>query len=98
MIDRDRAVKAEYDKHKIKHDQGYRLLDGVPNESADRVRRVNACWSDCNLEERYDSDSKFDRLCCRNCSGVAFEVLSTGFYESAAQCVQCKFYYIAHSG
>ncbi len=73
-------------------------VDGCFNESADAVERVNETWSDTNLDRVYSMGAKFQRLICRNCQGATFEVLSTGDYETSAQCTNCGMYFIVHSG
>ena len=73
-------------------------LDGCFNESADLVERIDETWSDTNLSQNFKSDYKFKRLKCRNCGGLEFEVLQTDSYETAAKCVNCKMYYLAHCG
>jgi hypothetical protein len=98
---RDEAVLAECKKQKVKPEDCWKKLEGVPNRSADKIPRVNVTWSDCNLENNYEGweeEIKWDRLQCRNCEGLLFEVLSTGGYETSARCHKCGFYYVAHCG
>lgn len=77
---------------------------GVFNESADRVERVDRTWTDTKLDMNYDGATyrgepiRFDRLICSNCRGISFEVLSTMDYETTAKCMNCKMYYIVHTG
>lgn len=73
-------------------------IDGCFNSSADDVRRVNKTWSDTNLDEKFEKDSEFERLECRNCKGISFEVLITGSYETSAKCNDCCMYYKVHCG
>lgn len=72
--------------------------DGQLNDSADKVHRVNRTWSDTNLNRKFDANHVFDRLICRNCGNLTFEVLGTGSYETSARCVICGFYYKVHCG
>lgn len=77
---------------------------GVLNESADEVERINKTWTDTKLDMNYRGATyhgkpmTFDRLVCRQCQGIAFEVLSTADYETTAKCLNCKIYYIVHCG
>lgn len=73
---------------------------GCFNKSADRVKRVNKTWSDCNLTENYapTKSKSFERLMCKVCGGISFEVLATGDYETSAKCNKCGMYYIVHTG
>ena len=73
--------------------------EGCFNPLADEIRRVDRTWSDGNLNDSsFPSDKVFDRLLCRNCSGIAFAVLNTGNYETSAHCLKCGMYYIVHNG
>lgn len=87
---KDKKSEAEYLK------LGY--VEGVPNESADKVKRKNITWSNTNLDDLFTDDKIFERLCCRNCKGISFEVLSTDSYETSARCNMCGFYYTVHTG
>lgn len=77
--------------------------DGIINETADRVPRVDTRWSDLLLSEDFDvyrgmkPPYTFKRLVCF-CGCKAFEVLGTGDYETSAKCNDCGRYYIVHSG
>ena len=72
---------------------------GCFNESADRVKRIDRTWSDTNLDIEFDPNHDgFDRLVCRNCGRLSFEVLITDDFETSARCVQCGMYYIIHTG
>ena len=75
---------------------------GVFNNSADGVDRENETWSDTNLSGNFkcyiERGNKFKRLKCRNCGGIYFEVLGTDMYETTAQCIECRMYYIVHCG
>jgi hypothetical protein len=73
-------------------------IDGVFNENADRVERRDKTWSDTNLDDDFVPNAVFDRLKCRNCGGLQFEVLSTDRWQTSAKCVGCRMYYIVHSG
>lgn len=73
-------------------------LDGCFNQSADIVKRVDTTWSDTNLDTDFKDDAVFERLKCRNCGCLAFEVLSTGSYETAGKCINCNMYYLVHCG
>lgn len=73
-------------------------LDGCFNETADKHKRVDKCWSDTNLNESVEKDEPFDRLKCRHCNGVSFEVLSTNRCETIAKCNNCNMYYKVHCG
>ena len=73
-------------------------FEGCFNKSADAVKREDMVWSDTNLENDFSERIDFKRLKCRNCKGLDFEVLQTSDYETSAKCVQCKMYYIVHSG
>ena len=72
--------------------------EGCFNPRADEVKRVDKTWSDWNLDGTFPPDYVFDRLLCRNCSGIAFAVLHTGDYETSAHCLKCGMYYIVHNG
>lgn len=79
-------------------------LYGVFNESADEVVRIDKTWSGTKLDMNYEGATyheqpmTFDRLVCRNCQGIAFEVLATEDYQTTAKCLNCKMYYVVHSG
>lgn len=72
---------------------------GCLNKNADKIERINNTWSDTNLDEDYffPSTIKFTRLMC-TCGCTNFEVLSVDSYETAAQCNNCKKYYLVHCG
>ena len=77
--------------------------NGVFNESVDKIKRNDRCWSDTNLTTDFNhnnfKDFEFDRLKCRNCGGIEFEILGEpSNYQTDAKCVKCGMYYIAHSG
>jgi len=71
--------------------------DGCTNELADKVERVDKCWGS-RLNDYFDDTHKFNRLKCRVCGSTSFEVLSTGSYETTAQCIKCGLYYVVHTG
>lgn len=82
---------------------------GVPNASADAVQRNDVTWCDGFIDRDFSETGRdwaerplppqtFDRLLCRNCGGLTFEVLKTAEYETCARCVGCGFYYVAHEG
>jgi hypothetical protein len=71
---------------------------GVLNPSADAVERRDITWSDTNLDHVFPPGAVFDRLVCRNCAGIHFEVMGTGPYETSARCAACGMYYIVHCG
>ena len=74
-------------------------MAGVFNLSAHTVPRVNETWSDGDLDSVFDcTATTFIRLQCRNCLGLAFEVLHTDDYETSARCIKCGMYYIVHTG
>ena len=64
-------------------------LDGCFNKSADLVKRKNETWSDTNLTNEFKGDEEFTRLECRNCKGIAFEVLQTGSYILHRNTISC---------
>ena len=78
--------------------------DGIWNETADKIERVEDTWSDTNLDRNYDIEQpsyvykKFPRLVCNECGSTRFEILRTADYETTAQCVYCNRYFIVHSG
>jgi len=97
----DKAAEREYIKNAGHEHPSPNNVQGVPNESADKVERINKTWSDTNLDGSMDHPKinySFDRLECRNCGGLSFEVLVTGSYETSARCDKCGFYYIVHCG
>ena len=71
--------------------------DGVPNKIADAIPRIDRTWSDTNLT-RQQFDKSYDRLKCRFCSSILFQVMSTGRYETSARCEGCGAWYIVHTG
>lgn len=73
-------------------------LIGCFNESADLVHRIDEIWSDTNLDQIYNDTYKFERLKCRHCEGLSFEVLITDNYQTTAKCNDCGMYYIVHNG
>ena len=73
-------------------------MDGCFNKSADEVRRKDETWSDTNMSDYFKKDAEFTRLKCRNCAGISFEVLDIGSYQTAAKCINCNMYYLAHCG
>jgi hypothetical protein len=73
-------------------------LEGVMNESADKVKRIYQTWSDTNLDSNFVGNETFTTLKCRNCGCTDnFEVSFTGSYETSARC-KCGMYYIVHTG
>jgi len=80
---------------------------GTKNESADKVKRIDDCWSDTKLiadctgygVQKFlrDNGGGFPRLKCENCGRTEFEILITGEWETSARC-KCGFYYIVHTG
>jgi len=76
----------------------YNKDDGVFNEEVDKMERHDDYWSDIN-PFYYGLPKELDRLKCRNCGGVSFEVLSIpDEYETLAKCWGCNLYCIVHSG
>ena len=73
--------------------------EGIYNFSADLVPRQDITYSAGRLKEDFnDPKLTWDRLKCGACGGVAFEILATDGYETTAQCVVCKAYYVVHTG
>jgi hypothetical protein len=73
-------------------------LDGCFNEQVDLVKRNDETWSDTNMTDVNQLDKEFVRLKCRNCNGLSFEVLQVASYQTAAKCINCNMYYLAHCG
>ena len=71
--------------------------EGTWNQIADKVKRIDRTWSDTNLAGSYFPKA-FDRLKCRNCQSISFEVLKTGAYETSARCIVCGMYFMVHCG
>lgn len=72
---------------------------GCLNDSADAAKRTDVTWSDGNLDWKFEKDETFERLKCRKCGSVNFEVLAhSDILITAVQCSKCKMYYIAHGG
>lgn len=72
--------------------------DGRKSAYLDAVPRVANTWSDTNLGDDAAKQGPFQRLTCRECAGVSFEVLQTGEWETSARCDGCGMYFIVHSG
>lgn len=86
----------------IYSDKSWRKFPGVPNGSADKIELVDKVWSDGNFDNEHPNkynymNDKFDRLKCRGCGSVEFQVLHTADYETTAKC-RCGLYYSVHSG
>ena len=71
--------------------------DGAYNAAADVVARVDRTWSDTNFT-RQQFTVPFNRLKCRFCSSISFQVMITGSYETSARCEGCSAWYIVHTG
>ena len=72
-------------------------LDGCHNLVADAIKRIDATWSDINLEAGRFEEA-FIRLVCNECGSKTFEVLLTGDWETTARCTVCGQYFIVHTG
>lgn len=73
--------------------------DGAKNPSADRVKRVDARWSDTLFDYDFGDgtniDKPFKRLKCV-CGSTQFEIIRR-HWETIAHC-DCGRYYIIHAG
>lgn len=96
----DKKSEQYYISIGIKPEDGWREVKGVPNESADKVRRVDKTWSDTNLDKDHtvwlENDFAYNRLVCKNCGGKEFQVLRED-HSTIAHC-GCGFYYEVHNG
>lgn len=70
---------------------------GFHNAAADAVVRVDSTWSDGDLM-RQQFTKPFERLKCRFCTSISFQVMITESYETSARCEGCGAWYIVHTG
>jgi len=66
----------------------------------DITRRDYFPESDNEKFKNFECGDSFEieRIKCKKCNSIHFEVLRTSTYETTARCIQCNIYYIVHEG